>query len=273
MEITDLQTATVATRQQNVRAAVKDDVAVLDDFLVGSYRRSTMIAPLAKADVDVFLVLDPKLYAPNGQAALLDRVRRALLKTYTKSPRISRNGQAVTITFTDFEVDVVPGFRRTGGGFLIPDTILGRWIETDPKQHIEIWSRENAAHNATLVPLIKMLKCWNRAHSLLLHSFHLETIALTTLRGITITDFPSGVRYVLEKAQLAVRNTIADPAGFPGALGGYLNTKLKLDDVTTRLATATAQAREAELLASQGKIAPAIEKWRIVFGDVFPTYG
>src|SRR6266536_3618537 len=51
---------------------------------------------------------------------------------------VSRNGQAVTITFADFEVDVVPGFYRKGGGYLIPDSVLNRWIETDPKQHVEI---------------------------------------------------------------------------------------------------------------------------------------
>ena len=31
---------------------------ILDDFLTGSYARSTMIAPLTEADIDVFVVLD-----------------------------------------------------------------------------------------------------------------------------------------------------------------------------------------------------------------------
>ncbi len=51
LELTTLQATTVSTRQQNVRDAVKNDLSVLDDFLVGSYRRSTMIAPLKTADV------------------------------------------------------------------------------------------------------------------------------------------------------------------------------------------------------------------------------
>jgi hypothetical protein len=40
---------------------------VLDSFLTGSYRRSTMIAPLKEADVDVFVVLDAKCYSPMAQ--------------------------------------------------------------------------------------------------------------------------------------------------------------------------------------------------------------
>src|SRR5262249_60237311 len=94
-----------------------------DSFLAGSYRRSTMIAPLTQADVDIFVVLDPSYYEANGQASLLDKVKRTLQKTYSKTPEISRNGQAVTITFTDFKVDVVPAFYSTAGGYLIPDFI------------------------------------------------------------------------------------------------------------------------------------------------------
>ena len=273
VELTTLQATTASTRQQNVRDAVKNDLRILEDFLIGSCRRGTMIAPLNTADIDVFLVLDPKHYSPNGQASLLDATRRALLKTYTRTPRVSRNGQAVTITFSDFEVDVVPGFYRTGGGFLIPDSVLNRWIETDPKRHIEIWSGENKAHDGNLVPLIKMMKCWNRAHSQLLRSFHLETLTLTVLKGIRISDFSSGVRFVLDKARETVKTTIPDPAGYPGALGGYLNTREKLDAVLSRLDAALNQAREAERFASNGNIRASIEKWRVLFGDFFPAYG
>lgn len=122
LEITDLQTQTVSARQKNVRDAVVAKMTVLDSFLTGSYSRSTMISPLAKADIDIFVVLDPKYFEQSGQAALLDKVKRALRATYPKTPEISRNGQAVTITFTDFKVDVVPSFNRNGGGFLMPST-------------------------------------------------------------------------------------------------------------------------------------------------------
>jgi len=46
LEITGLQESTVSTRQTNVRTALEDDFDVKDSFLTGSYRRSTMIAPL-----------------------------------------------------------------------------------------------------------------------------------------------------------------------------------------------------------------------------------
>src|SRR5215211_5242953 len=97
LEITDLQGETVSTRQRSVREALEDGLTVLDTFLTGSYRRSTMIAPLKEADVDIVAVLASSYYQWDGQAALLDRVRRVLLKRYPSTPRISRSGQAVTI--------------------------------------------------------------------------------------------------------------------------------------------------------------------------------
>src|SRR5438093_816690 len=127
LEITDLQASTVSTRQKSVREVVESDLTVLDSFLTGSYMRNTMIGPLKEADVDIFVVLDARYFhhyngQNGGQAGLLDLVKRTLKRTYTRTPDISRNGQAVTIRFDDFVVDVVPGFNRQGGGCLIPNS-------------------------------------------------------------------------------------------------------------------------------------------------------
>jgi hypothetical protein len=270
--ITDLQAKTVSTRQQNVREAVAQELDVVTSFLTGSYMRDTMIAPLSKADVDIFVVLDPKYYEQNGQTNLLDRVKRVLKKTYPKTPEISRNGQAVTISFTDFEVDVVPAFNRNGGGYLIPNTYSDTWVSTDPKKHIDIWSDANKAHNGDLVPLIKMLKCWNREHSRLLRTFHLETLALKVFANVNISSFPSGALYFFQNAQTWIGYTLADPAGYDG-IGSYLNTSDKQKDVRDRLQTACQKALDAEAYANDGGITEAFNKWRIVFGDYFPAYG
>jgi hypothetical protein len=273
LQITDLQGSTVSTRQTNVRDAVKAELTVLDDFLTGSYKRSTMIAPLTKADIDIFMVLDPKYYKQNGQTYILDKVRDVLKETYPKSPKVSRDGQAVTITFTDFKVDVVPAFKRQGGGYLIPDCILSRWIPTDPKEHVTIWSAANAAHNGDLVPLIKIIKAWNRSNGDLLQSFHLESMVLQILNGMTISNFWSGARYVFDKGRTVVESSVLDPAGYGSNTGAYLNTQAKLDAVVSRFDTAYARAINAEGLENQGKIEDAFSKWQLVFGSYFPAYG
>ena len=131
LELTAPQETTVAARQTSVRAAVARQLPVVDTFLTGSYRRQTLIGPLKRADVDIVVVLDRE-YKKRGPRAVLELVKKALLVEYTKTPEISRNGQAVTITFSDFIVDVVPAFVRPwwawDDGWDICDSGSDGWI-------------------------------------------------------------------------------------------------------------------------------------------------
>lgn len=100
LEVTGLQKNIISKRQQNVRDVVAKKMHVLDSFLTGSYIRSTLMAPLSEADIDIFIVLDPKYYKVNGQTVLLEQVKGALLETYTKTPKISKNGQTVAASLS-----------------------------------------------------------------------------------------------------------------------------------------------------------------------------
>ena len=240
LEITGLQASTVSTRQKTVREVMEAGLDVLDSFLTGSYSRSTLIGPLKDADIDIAVVLDAKYYhhyngQNGGQAGLLDYVKRTLLRTYTRTPDISRNGQAVTVRFDDFTVDVVPAFYRQGGGYLIPNSISQSWISTDPKKHVEQMAAANTAHGGDLVPLVKMIKGWNRENGRFFRSFHLEVLAMSIMSGVTITDYPSGVRYYFDKARELVKKQNPDPAGYGGDVGSYLDTTAKIAQASTRL--------------------------------------
>lgn len=270
LEISDLQEKTVSTRQQNVREVIENDFEVLDSFLTGSYKRSTMIAPLSEADVDIFIVLKAKYWSENGQADLLAKVRNSLRKTYTKTPTIRPDGHAVTITFTDFKVDVVPAFNRNGGGYLIPDTELKKWLPTNPLRHVELWSASNKQHDGDFVPLLKMLKGWNKSRSLL-KSFHLETLAYSILDGVTISDFPSAVRYFFDKARAKIIYKLPDPAGYTDDVAAHVSLA-QAKKIAERLEWAYSTALEAEQLDAAGKTSAAFAKWQLIFKGYFPTY-
>ena len=280
LEITDLQEATVSTRQKSVREVIEAGINLVDpySFLTGSYSRQTLIAPLKEADIDIFFVLDSKYFyhyengQNGGQAGLLDLVKRTLRKTYTETPDISRNGQAVTIRFTDFVVDVVPGFNRKGG-FLIPNSTNQSWISTDPKKHVEIMSAANKTHNGNLIPLVKMIKAWNKNNNKYFNSFHLEVLVLQILQNVTISDFPSGVRFYFDKGRALIAQKNLDPAGYGGDVGSYINTQEKIQEAVAKFELAYNRAIKAEDYASRGYIKDAVEMWIKIFGDYFPAYG
>lgn len=274
LEVTELQQSTVSTRQQNVRKAVEQEMNVLDSFLTGSYSRHTIIAPLKEADIDIFIVLNSSYYYDlDGPASLLDKVKRVLKKTYPNTPDISRNGQAVTIQFTDFMVDVVPGFYRKSEGYLIPNSITEKWISTDPKKHVEIMANANSIHEDDLVPLIKMIKGWNKNINHYFRSFHLEVLALQILDNVKISNFPSGMKYFFDKGRDLISKKNPDPAGYDGDVGSYINTQDKIQEAVAKFQLAYDRAIKAEDYERRGYIEEAIEMWRRIFGGYFPAYG
>jgi hypothetical protein len=272
LQITSLQASTVAERQRNVRTVVAAELTVLDHFLTGSYMRDTMIAPLSEADVDIFVVLHPQYFEQyGGQANLLDRVKRALQRNYRASD-ISRSGRAVTICFSDFQVDVVPAFNRNFSGYLIPDSPGQRWIETDPKRHVSLWEELNRNQQGAFVPFVKMLKAWNKSHSQLLGSFHLETMAWEIFRYRQIEDYTLATVAFFQQAQGLIHSPRPDPAGYAGGVG-LLSQSDRLG-IASRMQSAAERAEAAVHLGRQGRIAEAFSRWRVLFGErYFPSYG
>jgi hypothetical protein len=91
--------------------------------------------------------------------------------------------------------------------------------------------------------------------------------------GVTISDYPSGVRYFFDKARTEVCYSVWDPAGLGDNIGKYLLEKSNLEDVKGRLERAYTRAVDAEQLAKQGRVVAAFDKWRTTFGEYFPAYG
>lgn len=278
LEITDLQSSTVSSRQQTVRGVVEAGLKVEDTFLSGSYSRNTLIAPLSEADIDVFVVLSSQYFhhyngQNGGQAGLLGLVKRTLRRTYTRTPDISRNGQAVTIRFDDFAVDVVPSFRRQGGGFLIPNSITQSWLSTDPKRHIDIIATANEQHSGDLVPMIKMIKAWNRSIDKHFRSFHLEVLALTIFTNVTISNYWSGMRFFLDKGRALIATKNPDPAGYGDDVGRYIVGQAQVDEAVGKFQSDYERALRAEQFADRGDVANALDMWGKVFSQPFPAYG
>jgi hypothetical protein len=236
-----------------------------------------MIGPLKQADVDVVVVLDRK-YRDRGPRAVLELVRKALLVEYTRTPAISRNGQAVTITFTDFVVDVVPAFVRPwwtwNEGWEICDSGSDSWITTNPKKHVEISAGANRAHSGHLVPRIKQLKAWNRTAGEPLRSFHLEALAWSIFGTSWLwkngqkSDWTTA-RYFFDKARSELRSQLHDPAGTGSDVAAYLHGTA-LDSAVNKVASAYERCVRAERCAKNEDFMGMHTAYGQVFGDYYP---
>jgi Second Messenger Oligonucleotide or Dinucleotide Synthetase domain len=281
LEITGLQESVVAARQDRVRAAVARVLVVRDSFLTGSYRRRTLIAPVRDADVDIMVVLD-RSYRRRGPQAVLDLVKDTLREEY-RSSEISRNGQAVTIRFSDFTVDVVPAFASWWDSSVLDicNSSDDSWIRTSPQKHIDISSKINQRTAGLLVPSVKMLKAWNRTTGRPLRGFHLEVLAWKVFDpgwfsaawwgpGIGMGSDAENLGRFFAEAPGWLRRRLRDPARDEGDLGAYLTDRGR-DEVISRLDTAASRCQRAAQLLADGDIADANVLYRKVFGDAFPS--
>jgi hypothetical protein len=279
LEITNMQQQVISTRRDSVETCLKREWALNGGtFLIGSYPRHTMISPLSESDIDLMVPLDPKYYheavtKSEPQAYLLDRIRSTLANSFTQTQKVSRNGQAVTLKFNDFEFDVVPAFERQGGGYVIADSIGKAWISTDPVKHQELISNRNAMRDQYFVPMVKMIKQWNRNNGNQFRSFHLEILALEIFEQRPINTIREGLRDFFFTGEIIINLPCWDPAGYKDNLARYLPgsqiglTASRLMEKAKNIAT-TALKHEA---SSNEQL--AIENWRALFGARFPAYG
>ena len=96
---------------------------------------------------------------------------------------------------------------------------------------------------------------------------------MAILREVSISDYPSGVRFFFDKGRALVSNKNPDPAGYTEDVGAYINTTEKINAAVSRFDSAFERAVKAESAGRYGNIREALSSWRWLFGDYFPMYG
>ncbi len=87
-----------------------------------------------------------------------------------------------------------------------------------------------------------------------------------------IPDYPTGMRYFFDKGREAIKYKVKDPVEY----GGYinpLNRIYKVEDAVNRFETAYIRAEKAEKYERIGNTKSAIDEWKKIFGNYFPSYG
>jgi hypothetical protein len=270
LEITKTEEAQAKRRHKEIRDVVAEAWQLEDHFLTGSYRRHTKTKRLK--DVDIFVVIDangPQAdLRKKGPAALLSELK-AILDPKYDSVVVDR--MACTVGFgTDEDImsfDVVPAFKRTAGGYEIPDTVNG-WIATNPKRHHELTSAKNKECDDDFVPFVKMVKGANRELGDPVEpSFLLEVMALD-LVSTPFGRFQDELTWFFATAADQVTDDWPDPVG----IGPGVNTMSSSERSQAADALRNAQqiAENAVWLEDQGKDRAAVEEWRKLFGWRMP---
>jgi predicted nucleotidyltransferase len=279
LELSKTEQKDAIRRHNDVRGCLRNKFDIKRDFLTGSYARHTKTKPLK--DVDIFFCLGEKdghwrnkppqkiltafeecLAAKYG-GDNVDPGRRCVTVEFDKhNPTVDEEGKVLSN-------DAVPAYELSDC-YEIPDRDLGKWIKTNPDTHKQEATAKNNLLGRKWVPLVKMLKRWNRsAGKPITPSFLIEVMALELVNP-PFTNYSSEIRRFFASALEGIAKDWPDPAGFGPPVSDQM-TPQKQQEAFSALRTAEVKAVRAVRLEQQGKIREALALWHEVMGKYFPT--
>jgi len=148
-------------------------------LFVGSIGRKTDIHT---SDVDVVYMLpDSKYtqfngYISNGQQALLQEFRGAILATYPQTV-IKADGLVVVVAFSDgIRFEIMPAFKQTNFSFIFPvSNSGGSWRTTNPLAEIVAMNDVHTVTNRNAKKLARMVRAWKEYNSVSMGGLQIDT--------------------------------------------------------------------------------------------------
>ena len=279
LELSETEASDAIRRQKDVRECIRGSFDIERDFLTGSYARHTKTKPLK--DVDIFFCLgeQDRHWRSKPPQEVLNAFEKCLAKKYG-ADSVEPGRRCVTVEFDKrnptadeegkvLSNDAVPAYELEDC-YEIPDRDLGKWIKTDPDTHKEQSTAKNKELGGKWVPLVKMLKRWNRsAGKPISPSFLIEVMALG-LVDPPFRGYPSEVRRFCAAALDGIMSDWHDPAGLGPPVSDQM-TPVKRQEAVAALRSAEVKASHAVRLEQQGKTGEALVLWREIMGKYFPT--
>lgn len=275
VELTQSEADRIAKKHNWLREKLREKLSVEDDFLTGSYARNTMIRPKdgEKFDVDFFLAFNKEDYGESELADLLKTVKVALDEIKPGDSDIEKiddkQRRSIGVIYKDnFQIDVVPAVQiEKDKLYKIFDKRTQAPVNSNPKLHGKNLTDANDATASgsvkRLVPIVKMLKSWKRAKCDYLKSFHLELLAVETLKDEEITSFSTGIAKFFNSVDL--KPSLTDPANAENVIDAYLDENGTRDDLSSLIADEREIANEAVKLEKNGDDDGAVAKWKKIF--------
>lgn len=235
---------------------------------VGSFGRRTGIDGIS--DLDMLYIM-PKgkweTYKDGRQRRLLEDTKDAIKGRYpSTSVRVDR--LVVTVTYTDFHVEVQPVFEEDDGSYKYPDTNdEGSWKITKPRAEIDEMSEADAEKNYNLKRLCKMARAWRNKHGLEMGGLLIDTLAYNFLSETE--DFDDCSFYYYDELSRDFFKFLSElpEQDYYAAVGSgqRVKGKKKFQRKAKKAYRLCLEAIDAE---SQKNVN---EKWRKVYGRPFPA--
>lgn len=276
LEVLNKQPDLVAQRQRKVEKLLRRRLTVVRSLLIGSYVRNTITRPMEESDVDLLVLLDYSKHKRWLDGEGVERVRERFsgcLAGRRRPSTVPIGRHALHLRFPEFRLDVMPALANPVGGYLVPDFVRREWIPMHPAAFDEQIARLDQQHDRRAIPLIRMLKAWNRTTRLPLRGFHLECLVYRYLEeGWPIREYSVTIPHLLKWLRSALNRPVEEPI-FGQIVDAYLDEgegwPKPRQQVVTILAETMGQI-ELATRAAQADWRDALRIWKGLFGPLFP---
>lgn len=213
---------------------------------------------------------------------VLNRFKSKLegLRDYNKS-EIHRNGEAVTLNLVsrDWAFDIVPCFQtvyETNGRnyYLIPNG-NGGWQKTDPRKDRDYVAKVNDEKKKMVLPLVRLCKKWFEVKKFETPaSYLMETLIVRYCESKKVLDDVIFWRFMefLDYLENGIYNPVQDMKDIQGNINDLnLLDRCKISERAKFDSQKVLDALNAEF--KEKNRPKAVNLWREIFGEDFPTYG
>lgn len=265
---------TISTRYSELTAALnkkfrETDSKTANTLQVGSFGRRTGIKGIS--DLDMLYIMPKAKWDDydkvGGQLKLLQDTKDAILKRYP-STKVRVDRLVVTVTYTNFHVEVQPVFEQDDKSYKYPDTKNGgSWKVTKPRKEMAAVANLDAVKNSNLRRLCKMVRAWKNKHGIGIGGLLIDTLAYNFLNSTSDYDNKSYLSYDgLSRDFFKYISDLPEQSEYT-APGSRQRVKVK-----KKFQRRAKKAYELCLNAIEAEGKENVnEKWKAVYGSPFPA--
>lgn len=235
-------------------------LGVHEMFEIGSLRHGTGVWLYSDADYLVAL----KGIKPDSPWTMLNRVKDQLQDRFPNTIVVTRR-PAVVCKFSDGDVEVVPGYRSSAGGYWIANPADG-WMLTHPKEHNRYVTEVNSKHGGAVKKLARQVKVWKYKRNVPVSSCYLEMRTAKHMDGESSYSPLWDLYLTLKKMRDVELAAMNDPTGLGSRFGSCSSEANRLDAMS-KINTAVGRALKAKDYVEGGYETLAIDQLKLLFNQ------
>ncbi|MCB0713828.1 MAG: nucleotidyltransferase [Ignavibacteriae bacterium] len=255
----DRDIETVNRHLGEIKKAIEKEIDGSIDLLYGgSVAKRTYVNGLS--DIDSLVILDKSDLSHLSPNEVRDYLRQRIKERFPNH-EVSAGNLAVTIKFSDSEIQLLPAIRQ-GGSLKIADKTGNKWSSIQPEKFTTKLTEVNKQNSGKIVPIIKLAKAIiaTLPESHRVSGYHAESLAIQAFRSYTgESTYKAMLAHYFKEASTAVRSPIKDSSRQSVHVDEYLGNANSLErriisDTFSRIARRMRNADSAASLAEWQKM-------------------